>query len=74
MATSAKRDYVDDFRQDGGVYPKRNLIPGNTTTHAVVSLTCTFCGYTFTANVASGTDKKVKTKCPNCNFETATGL
>lgn len=69
-----KRDYVDDFRQDGGVYPRQTLNPVDNTTHAVVTPACTSCGYVITARVASGTNKKTRIKCPNCGFETATGL
>lgn len=69
-----KRDYVDDFRQDGGIHPRQSLNPSDTTTHVVVTPTCTNCGHSITARVASGTNKKVKMRCPNCNFETATGL
>lgn len=74
-STMPMRNYVDDFRQDGGVFPKQSLKAGDTTTHVTLNLTCTFCGYAWAQqNVPFGTGKKVKVRCPNCGFETATGL
>lgn len=70
----AMRNFVDDFRQDGGVPPRQSLRTGDTTIHTVVTPTCPNCGYVNSANVASGTNKKTKMRCANCNYEIATGL
>jgi DNA-directed RNA polymerase subunit M/transcription elongation factor TFIIS len=69
-----QRNYVDDFRNDGGVPPRQSLRAGDTTTHVDVSITCTRCAYSWTPRLPNGSNKKVKIQCPNCGYETATGL
>jgi predicted RNA-binding Zn-ribbon protein involved in translation (DUF1610 family) len=69
-----QRSYVDDFRQDGGIPPRQSQRAGDTTVHSECNITCTRCGWNWTARIPSGTNKKVKITCPNCGFETVTGL
>ena len=66
------RDFVDDFLQDGGVYPKVSASPADTSCQVTQPITCVACSNSWTeTNLAN--DQHVAL-CPFCNFMTPTGL
>jgi hypothetical protein len=68
------RNYVDDFRNDGGVPPKQSLAASVTNVHKALALTCSVCSYAWTPVVRQGSDPDKNVKCPNCGFRHSTGL
>jgi hypothetical protein len=74
MALTPKRDYIDDFRNDGGVTPKQSLSASVTNVHKPLALTCLVCGYAWSPVVRQGSDPDKYARCPNCNFRHSTGL
>jgi hypothetical protein len=64
------RDSIDDFLQDGGVYPKVSANPANVAVQRVVAIVCAVCAFSFSPTIASD-DTTIR--CPQCDFNTPTG-